>query len=121
MDQPVIEFMYIYKFMHYYKIYNHLLDEEVRAIDHEANDDDIKRWIQEFNKRYYKSKYLIACYTVDNDERCVGVWDNIEQMSQLTKIPHGTIACMLCKRKKTNIIINGIRCKMYLINVYGED
>ena len=121
MKEPEIKLKYVYLHTRYYTIENDIIC-EWRGLKRQATPQDFKRWREEFNSRYYKNKYLIAAYTLE-DDLCIGVWDNINQMANETGLLYNSIAKSLEYEKEEEmrtIKVLGCKCKLYRIPIYDE-
>ena len=69
-------------------------------------------------ERYYKGRYIIAAYDAEEDEELVGLFDNIESMSELTGQGRASLACSIgraVKGKVKEVFVKGRRCRIHLI------
>lgn len=70
------------------------------------------------HKKYYRGRYAISCYTLDDE--FVDIWDNIRQIEKETSIRQNTIRSYFAKNNDT-ILVYGKKCKLYLIDMKGQE
>lgn len=101
-----------------YKCFNDI-DEDIRGFEKPLKQNEIEQWQKDFNKRYFRNKYIIVASALDDFEFIVGVWNNLEEMSKSTGFKKPSIASVITRRNKgVHIKVNGITCKLELVNVY---